>query len=338
MKGLLTLGIVGLAVLVALCPSCRAPAIEDDITEKATGCAADLGLPPELIQVSGRDVSLIGFVPSQAAGAELAACIAGQSGVRTVDNQLRQFTVGVLNFQTRYDDITIAGLVPSLEKRVAILEEARALWGADRVEDELIIEPGTTIGGWTDDSFAAFLRALHHSRRDLGIELTGGRAIISGTVLSELARARVLGGAAATLPEFGIVDRLTLREPSDDREVLQANLDRLLAGEVVEFAIDSTELTARGRAVLDEVVAILQTRPGRVEISGHTDSTGAPEHNTELSLQRANSAARYLAAKGIDAARLETIGHGANRPVATNATAEGRQANRRTEFHSIKEN
>ena len=106
----------------------------------------------------------------------------------------------------------------------------------------------------------------------------------------------------------------------------------------MEFATDSAELTARGRAVLDQVVAILKRHPGRVEISGHTDATGTPDHNAELSLQRAQSAAQYLVANGIEATRLETIGHGANRPIASNATTEGRQANRRTEFHSIKEN
>ena len=64
----------------------------------------------------------------------------------------------------------------------------------------------------------------------------------------------LIGAAAATLPEFEIVDRLTVREPGDAREELQAELDRLLAGAVVEFATDSAELTAKGRAVLDEVV------------------------------------------------------------------------------------
>jgi OOP family OmpA-OmpF porin len=161
--------------------------------------------------------------------------------------------------------------------------------------------------------------------------------IIAGTVLSELARSRVIGAAAATLPEFEIVDRLTVREPGDARERLQAELDRLLAGEVVEFATDSSELTAKGRSVLDEIVAIMKRLPGRIEISGHTDSTGTFQHNLELSRVRAESAARYLVSRGIDPARFETVGHGANRPIASNATAEGRQANRRTEFHSIKE-
>jgi outer membrane protein OmpA-like peptidoglycan-associated protein len=245
---------------------------------------------------------------------------------------------GSLNFETHYRDVAISGVVPSAGDKAAIVGEAEMLWGTDKVRSEIEVDPGRTLGAWSSDTFASFLAALHHSRRDLDIELANGQAVVSGTVLSELARSRVLGGAAATLPEFEIVDRLTVREASDAREKMQAELDRLLAGEVVEFATDSAELTARGRAVLDDVVAIIKRHPGRVEISGHTDSTGTPEHNAELSRQRAESAAAYLVSRGIAAKRFETAGYGASRPIATNATADGRQANRRTEFHSIKEN
>jgi OOP family OmpA-OmpF porin len=247
-------------------------------------------------------------------------------------------TAGALHILTSYGEISISGVVPSAAARDALIDEAVALWGADAVSDELKADPGRTLGAWSGDSFAAALAALHHSRRDLDIEITNGQVIIGGTVLSELARTRMLGAATTTLPEFEIVDRLTVRQPTDAREVLQADLDNLLNGKVVEFATDSAELTAAGRAVLDQVVAIMKRNPGRIEISGHTDATGAPEHNLELSRQRAESAARYLVSRGIDAGRFETLGHGANRPIDSNATAEGRQANRRTEFHSLKEN
>ena len=241
-------------------------------------------------------------------------------------------------FRTHYDDIAISGVVPSTAARSAIVDTAAGLWGDDKVSRELEVDANRTIGGWVDDDFAQFLAALHHSRRDLSIELTDGKAIVSGTVLSSLAKFRVLGAAVALLPEFEVVDRLTIREPQDDRELLQLTLDTLLDGKVVEFEIDSAELTAAGRQVLDEVNGILKRHPGKVEISGHTDSTGTPDHNLELSRQRAESAAAYLIANGIEPERCVTIGFGQNRPIASNATEEGRQTNRRTEFHALKEN
>jgi OOP family OmpA-OmpF porin len=213
-----------------------------------------------------------------------------------------------------------------------------ALWGPENVADQLDVDAGRTIGGWSDDDFGLFLAVLHHSRRDLDIELSRGQAVIAGTVLSELARARVLGGAEALLPGFEVVDRLTVREAQTPREILQVTLDNLLHGKIVEFALDSADLTSQGRAVLGEVIGILKRHPGRVEISGHTDSTGEAGHNLDLSRRRAESVQAYLSANGIDEGRLVAVGYGPNRPIASNATVDGQQKNRRTEFHAIKEN
>jgi OOP family OmpA-OmpF porin len=337
MRGLLVLALIGLLALIVLCPACRAPAIEGEVRDAAVSCTLDAGLNAEQVEVSGRDVTLTGFVPSEAVRVSVVSCIEAFEGTHSVADRLQMMAAGSLHIRTTYGSISLDGVVASEGARQALIDEAIALWGGDAVSEDLRVDAGRTIGAWSGDSFAAALAALHHSRRDLDVELTNGQVIIAGTVLSELARSRVIGAAAATLPEFEIVDRLTVREPGDARERLQAELDRLLAGEVVEFATDSSELTAKGRSVLDEIVAIMKRLPGRIEISGHTDSTGTFQHNLELSRVRAESAARYLVSRGIDPARFETVGHGANRPIASNATAEGRQANRRTEFHSIKE-
>lgn len=69
-----------------------------------------------------------------------------------------------------------------------------------------------------------------------------------------------------------------------------------------------------------------------VEIGGHTDNVGRAKANQELSLRRAESVKNYLAAKGIDAQRINTRGYGPSQPVETNKTEEGRAKNRRIEF------
>ena len=118
----------------------------------------------------------------------------------------------------------------------------------------------------------------------------------------------------------------------------EVNLDALLSGKVVEFATDSSDLTAQARNVLDEVAAIMEANPGRVEIAGYADSRQTQEYNLWLSERRAESVQRYLVAKGLDAGRFEVVEHGESDPVDSNATAEGQQNNRRTEFHALKEN
>jgi OOP family OmpA-OmpF porin len=338
MNRLLILGVIGLVLLCVLCPSCRAPAIEEHVRGAAVACAEEVGLDPGLVAVSGRDVTLAGSLSSEALSHHLTSCIAAFPGTRLINNQLEVLIAGALGFRTHYGDITISGVVPNAEAQAAIIEEAAALWGVDNVTDAIEVDPGRTIGGWTDDDFASFLAALHHSRRDLDIELTGGQVFVGGTVLSNLARIRVLGGAVALLPGFEVVDRLTVREPTTLRETLQANLDNLLDGRVVEFETDSANLTPGGRRVLDRVIEILRENQGRVEISGHTDTTGPIDHNLDLSQRRAETVERYFVAKGFDADRFEVVGYGPTRPIASNATPEGQQMNRRTEFHALKEN
>ena len=115
-------------------------------------------------------------------------------------------------------------------------------------------------------------------------------------------------------------------------------LHDLLADKVVEFATDSSDLTAQARSVLDEVAAIMKANPGRVEIAGYADSRQTQEYNLWLSERRAESVQRYLVAKGLDAGRFEVVEYGESDPVDSNATADGQQNNRRTEFHALKEN
>ena len=73
----------------------------------------------------------------------------------------------------------------------------------------------------------------------------------------------------------------------------------------------------------------------RIRIAGHTDNQGTAKHNMSLSRRRAESVSRYLQSQGIEAKRIESVGHGASKPVKSNDTAEGRAENRRTECHII---
>jgi OOP family OmpA-OmpF porin len=73
----------------------------------------------------------------------------------------------------------------------------------------------------------------------------------------------------------------------------------------------------------------------RVEITGHTDSTGTVERNVAISKERAEAVKLYLTGRGIAGDRVETRGAGPNEPVADNATKVGRTLNRRIEFKLI---
>ncbi len=103
----------------------------------------------------------------------------------------------------------------------------------------------------------------------------------------------------------------------------------------IEFEFDRSVILPVSFPILDEVVNLLQANPTikHVDIEGHTDNQGTPEYNQKLSEERAASVMAYLAQKGIAPERMSAKGFGLTRPRATNDTDEGRQRNRRVEFH-----
>src|SRR5690554_4202393 len=101
----------------------------------------------------------------------------------------------------------------------------------------------------------------------------------------------------------------------------------------VTFDFDSSELTVQARNALNDVANILtQYTDTRVNIVGHTDSTGSVSYNQQLSERRAEAVGNYLAQSGVMSNRLYMTGSGPHQPVASNATEEGRAQNRRVEI------
>jgi outer membrane protein OmpA-like peptidoglycan-associated protein len=105
------------------------------------------------------------------------------------------------------------------------------------------------------------------------------------------------------------------------------------AAKNIFFKAASDHLTESSIEPLDEVVKVLTEHPLlKMQIEGHTDSTGKAEMNLKLSRQRAESVKNYLTGKGIDASRLTAIGFGSSKPLQSNETVEGRRNNRRVEL------
>ena len=83
---------------------------------------------------------------------------------------------------------------------------------------------------------------------------------------------------------------------------------------------------------LKRIAQFIQTYGFAVRLAGHTDNIGKAEDNKDLSQRRAESVKRQLVAFGCDAEKIRAFGYGDTKPVADNATEEGRQANRRVEI------
>ena len=101
----------------------------------------------------------------------------------------------------------------------------------------------------------------------------------------------------------------------------------------INFDFDKADIKPESQPIIDEIVKLLESDPGlSLTVEGHTDNVGAPDYNKRLSDARARSVVAALTARGIEAGRLRAEGHGQDRPIADNATEDGRAQNRRVEL------
>jgi len=104
----------------------------------------------------------------------------------------------------------------------------------------------------------------------------------------------------------------------------------------IYFKSGSSELDAASDPLLNSVADIANRCPSvKVEVSGHTDSTGSVSANQTLSEARAKAVVDYLVAHGVAQSRITSTGYGGTKPVASNANEEGRAKNRRIEFRVV---
>jgi OmpA-OmpF porin, OOP family len=118
--------------------------------------------------------------------------------------------------------------------------------------------------------------------------------------------------------------------------LVEVKKDRIDIKQQVHFATAKYRVLPDSFALLNQVVQVLGDYPKmHVSIEGHTDSVGGEAMNMRLSEARANAVREYLTSKGVAADRLDAVGYGPTKPIASNKTVKGRAANRRTEFRIV---
>ncbi len=132
-------------------------------------------------------------------------------------------------------------------------------------------------------------------------------------------------GSGCPLPEAKqVVQQITVTE--EDKRVVDEAIKNL------EFDLSKATIRPSSYPSLDRVAELLVQKNFSLKLAGHTDNTGSMQLNLRLSKERAEAVKAYLVSKGANSSRIEATGYGPTQPIATNATAEGRQANRRVEF------
>lgn len=181
----------------------------------------------------------------------------------------------------------------------------------------------TATGAGVGGAVGAAIGALSSRNRAKGAAIGAGVGVIAGGAVGAymdrqeaLLRER-LRASGVSVTRVG--DELTLNMPGN-----------------ITFQTGSAGIKADFYPVLDSVAEVLREyRKTLIEIMGHTDSTGSEASNLELSRQRAASVSGYLRSRGVITERILTAGFGEQYPIASNDTAEGRQANRRVELRLV---
>jgi len=164
----------------------------------------------------------------------------------------------------------------------------------------------------------------------------GTGALIGGR---HAGRGALIGGAAGALVGGAIGNYMDRQAAELKRRLPEAAIERqgdklyvaLPAG--ILFDVNKDAVKPGAKTSLGKAAEVLVKYPDTyITVEGHTDSTGSAQYNQELSERRAMHVRDVLTQDGVPAARLSVKGYGASDPIADNATAEGRQANRRVQL------
>ncbi len=170
----------------------------------------------------------------------------------------------------------------------------------------------------------------------------GAGAVIGGVIGHEAgntALGAILGAAIGGAAGAYIGNYMDKQAAEIEKDIEGAHVERVGEGIKITFKsgilfdVDKSELKSMAKADIQKLAVILNKYPDtQILIEGHTDSDGTDEHNRELSIRRAQSVATDLSTHQVIATRFTVMGYGEAQPITDNATADGKQQNRRVEI------
>jgi outer membrane protein OmpA-like peptidoglycan-associated protein len=129
-----------------------------------------------------------------------------------------------------------------------------------------------------------------------------------------------------------VIDLLV--QPKPKNPLVQVGAKEITIKTQIQFALDSAVILPESFGLMSEIADTLIKHSDivRVEVQGHTDNSGTPEHNKILSEQRANAVRDWLNAHGVPPDRLVARGYGQDKPIVPNVTQAMKAKNRRVQF------
>jgi len=239
---------------------------------------------------------------------------------------------GLVQLRGRLSDDTLRDMVDSY---------ARAAFGSETVYTVARTAPDLP-ADWPVRVLAGLeaLAALNNG----ALTVTPDLVELSGLTHDEDGKARIAGMLSQKL---GDAQEYTLSityqpppKPADappDPEVCEERIAEVQSIQKITFEPGSATVASDSRDAVNQIAEILrECGPIRMEIQGHTDSQGREEMNQQLSQARAQSILNELRARRVPTSSFLAVGYGEKQPIADNGTEDGREDNRRIEFHLIR--
>ena len=228
------------------------------------------------------------------------------------------------------EPVIVEGIVPNQASKQTILAKMYSIYGADQIIDKIQVKAVNAPSGWSEsvaNMVVPELKKVHQGK----LSVRGTQMELNGKVMNSMDIQPITNlFQGLVIPPYRLNTQFSVNQAE------QQIIDDTLKNRIIEFESGSAILAVSGTQILDEMALALNKVGGKkVRIVGHTDSSGDATKNLALSKERAIAVKNYLLNKHIAEERLSVEGMGANKPVADNATADGRKKNRRIEFDVI---
>jgi outer membrane protein OmpA-like peptidoglycan-associated protein len=195
-------------------------------------------------------------------------------------------------------------------------------------------------------SAAAMLMAgcadMNLSETQKGTAIGAGVGALAGAAIGRDAKGTVIGAGVGALGGYVWSKHMQDKKLAMERATMGSGVQvtqtpdnqlKLNIPSDISFDTGRADIKPNLRPILDQFASGLSGQPNtEVRIIGHTDSQGSDAVNDPLSMQRAQAARQYLAARGVDPNRIAVAGRGEREPVADNSSEAGRARNRRVEI------
>ncbi len=361
---ILLLGAVAIGALSYFCFLEKSKLIESDLISKAKSAYIDKNMDWVKTDISGSDLemtrvlTLKGTTTTQELKDRAEKIALSIDGVDGVDNQIvvskppkvivvkkspppikvtpppapKVVSPYIITIKRDSDSkILLTGYVPDRSSHDELLEHIYSLFDKERVVDNLK-ESGSAPDGWIE---SAKLSISNLNSVDYGeFKMVEYNLTFKGYTDSIDNRELILQSFKDNLKN-SYSGEYTIDVPKniERRHICQKEFKEILSSNKIHFKYNSADLKKSSSKLLDQLASIIKKCPDEViSIEGHTDSDGSKSYNLKLSNSRAKSVKEYLINIGISKDRLEAIGYGESKPIASNKTRDGKAENRRIEF------